>query len=82
MEEQLSALRQSLQDQTSAAHSLTSGLEAQLENMQKQVAQVTAHEPIRFNLIFRLNGRFVSQSQMDVCDGSRVCNQTEPVFSL
>lgn len=42
MEEQLSALRQSLQDQTSAARSLTSGLEAQLEDMQKQVAQVTS----------------------------------------
>lgn len=41
VEEQLDTLRRSLQDQTSAARSLTSGLEAQLENMQQQVTQVT-----------------------------------------
>lgn len=41
VEEQLDTLRRSLQDETSAARSLTSGLEAQLENMQQQVTQVT-----------------------------------------
>ena len=41
LEEQLNTVRQSLQDQSSAARSLTSGLGAQLENMQKQVSQVT-----------------------------------------
>lgn len=41
VEVQLGTLRQSLQDQTSAARSLTSGLEAQLENIQQQVTQVT-----------------------------------------
>lgn len=40
MEEQIDTLRQSLQDQTSAAKSLTAGLEAQLEDMQKQINKV------------------------------------------
>lgn len=42
MEEQLSNLRQSLQGQISAAHNLTSGLQARLEDIQKQVTQVTS----------------------------------------
>lgn len=40
MEEQIDTLRQSLQDQTSAAKSLTAGLEAQLEDMQNQINKV------------------------------------------
>lgn len=40
VEEQIDTLRQSLQDQTSAAKSLTAGLEAQLEDMQKQINKV------------------------------------------
>lgn len=42
MEQQLGSLRQSLQDQISAAHGLTSGLQARLEDIQKQVTQVTS----------------------------------------
>lgn len=42
MEQQLASLRQSLQDQISAAHGLTSGLQARLEDIQKQVTQVTS----------------------------------------
>ncbi|XP_011600960.2 actin cytoskeleton-regulatory complex protein PAN1 isoform X1 [Takifugu rubripes] len=48
MEEQLGSLRQSLQDQISAAHGLTSGLQARLEDIQKQVTQLgdkTTAEP-------------------------------------
>lgn len=41
VEEQLNTVRQSLQDQSSAAHSLHSELSAQLENIQKEVTQVT-----------------------------------------
>lgn len=41
MEQQLGSLRQSLQDQISAAHGLTSGLQARLDDIQKQVTQVT-----------------------------------------
>lgn len=40
LEEQLDTVRQSLQEQNSAAHSLHSELKAQLENIQKQVTQV------------------------------------------
>lgn len=40
VEEQIDTLRQSLQDQTSAAKSLTAGLEAQLEDMQNQINKV------------------------------------------
>lgn len=42
MEEQLRGLRQSLQDQISAAHNLTTGLQARLDDTQKQVTQVTS----------------------------------------
>lgn len=42
MEEQLRSLRQSLQDQISEAHNLTTGLQARLDNIQKQVTQVTS----------------------------------------
>lgn len=42
MEQQLGSLRQGLQDQISAAHGLTSGLQARLEDIQKQVTQVTS----------------------------------------
>lgn len=42
MEEQLRSLQQSLQDQISAAHNLTTGLQARLDDIQKQVAQVTS----------------------------------------
>lgn len=60
MEEQLDALRQSLQDQSSAARRLTSGIEAQLEDIQRQVTQVT--------LTFRLNSHYVSlQSLITKC---------------
>lgn len=41
VEEQLNTVRQSLQDQNSAAQSLHSELRAQLENIQTQVTQVT-----------------------------------------
>lgn len=40
VEEQLDTVRQSLQDQNSAAQSLLSELKAQMENIQKQVTQV------------------------------------------
>uniref|UniRef100_A0AAQ5Z6H1 Uncharacterized protein n=1 Tax=Amphiprion ocellaris TaxID=80972 RepID=A0AAQ5Z6H1_AMPOC len=40
VEEQLDTVRQSLQDQNSAAQSLHSDLEAQLENIQRQVTQI------------------------------------------
>lgn len=46
VEEQISSLRQSLQDQTSAAKSATAGLEAQLEDVQKQIAEVMNTSPI------------------------------------
>lgn len=42
MEEQLRGLRQGLQDQISAAHNLTAGLQARLDDVQKQVTQVTS----------------------------------------
>lgn len=42
MEEQLRTLCQSLQDQISAAHNLTTGLQARLDDIQKQVTQVTS----------------------------------------
>lgn len=47
VEEQISSLRQSLQDQTSAAKSATAGLEAQLEDVQKQIAELVGktHPP-------------------------------------
>lgn len=53
MEQQLGSLRQSLQDQISAAHGLTSGLQARLEDIQKQVTQVT-----------KLDSSFFTNSQL------------------
>ncbi|XP_026222728.1 glutamic acid-rich protein isoform X2 [Anabas testudineus] len=52
LEEQLDTVRQSLQEQNSAAHSLHSELKAQLENIQKQVTQLvgeteTLGEPVQ-----------------------------------
>lgn len=46
VEEQMSSLRQSLLDQTSAAKSATAGLEAQLEDVQKQIAEVINSIPL------------------------------------
>lgn len=45
VEAQISSLRQSLEDQSSAAESATAGLEAQLEGLQRQIAEVTRHTP-------------------------------------
>lgn len=42
MEQELGSLRQSLQNHISEAHNLTSGLQARLEDIQKQVTQVTS----------------------------------------
>lgn len=46
VEEQISSLRQSLHDQTSAAKSAAAGLENQLEDVQKQIAEVMDTSPI------------------------------------
>lgn len=60
VEEQLNTVRQSLQDQNSAAHSLHSELRAQLENIQTQVTQVTNTQArIRFSLIISPNCHIV-----------------------
>lgn len=59
VEEQLNTVRQSLLDQNSAAHSLHSGLGAQLENIQKQVTQVT-NTQAGVSLLIRRNCHFVS----------------------
>lgn len=42
MEQELGSLRQSLQNHISAAHDLTSGLQARLDDIQEQVTQVTS----------------------------------------
>lgn len=42
MEEQVHGLRQGLQDQISAVHNLTAGLQVRLDGVQKQVTQVTS----------------------------------------
>lgn len=46
VEEQINSLHQSLQDQTATAKSATAGLEAKLEDVQKQIAEVTTTSPI------------------------------------
>lgn len=52
MEEQINSLHQSLQDQTAAAKSATAGLEAKLEDMQKQIAEVMNTNPVFQLIIF------------------------------
>lgn len=64
VEEQINTLHQSLQDQTAAAKSSTAGLEAKLEDVQKQIAEVITspifdelfiffHVSIFYHLIYR-----------------------------
>lgn len=65
MEQQLDSLRQSLQDQISAAHGLTSGLQAQLEDIQKQVTQVTStklgtNSQLAGSYMYKVTGRVSS----------------------
>lgn len=51
VEEQINSLRQSLQDQSAVAKRETAGLEATLEGLQKQIAEVIKHESDFFKLI-------------------------------
>lgn len=73
MEEQLGSLRQSLQDQISAAHGLTSGLQARLEDIQKQVTQVTST---------KLDSSFFMNSQLAGSYMHKVNAESLPLFLL
>ena len=53
VQDQLSTVGPSVQEQSSAVQSLQSELRAQLENLQKQVAQVASLEPAHSVLMFQ-----------------------------
>lgn len=64
VEQELGSLRQSLQNHISAAHNLTSGLQARLEDIQEQVTQVTSGGLLESLCLFFMNSQLNSHLQV------------------
>lgn len=60
VEEQINSLHQSLQDQTAAAKSATNSLEAKLEDVQKQIAEVITTSPVFLFIFFSTYQSFIA----------------------